>query len=110
MLRVPRAGSVGPLGGRGVVPDASREPSSSLILAHPGGRIGALVAVAVAYYLGARLGLHLSLVEENVTPLWPPTGIAVAAFLLLGRSMWPAVALAALAVNLPISAEVLRPP
>ena len=107
MLRVPRAGSVGPLGGRGVVPDASSEPSSSLILAHPGGRIGALVAVAVAYYLGARLGLRLSLVEENVTPLWPPTGIAVAAFLLLGRSMWPAVALAALAVNLPISTDVL---
>jgi len=66
-------------------------------------RVGALVVVGVAYYLGARLGLNLSLVEQNVTPLWPPTGIAVAAFLLLGRSMWPAVALAAFAVNLPIS-------
>lgn len=59
--------------------------------------------VAVGYYLGARLGLGLSLVEENVTPLWPPTGIAVAAFLLFGRSLWPAVAVAAFAVNLPIS-------
>jgi len=68
-----------------------------------GRRVGALVVVGVAYYLGARLGLNLSLVERNVTPLWPPTGIAVAAFLLLGRSMWPAVALAAFAVNLPIS-------
>ena len=65
--------------------------------------IGALVLVGAAYYLGARLGLSLSLVEHNVTPLWPPTGIAVAAFLLLGRSMWPGVALAAFAVNLPIS-------
>lgn len=62
-----------------------------------------LVVVAVAYYVGARLGLTLSLVEENVTPLWPPTGIAVAAFLLGGRSLWPAVAVAAFAVNLPIS-------
>ncbi|WP_410792308.1 SpoIIE family protein phosphatase [Kribbella sp. C-35] len=69
------------------------------------GRTGAaIVLVGAAYYLGARLGLSLSLVERNVTPLWPPSGIALAAFLVLGRSMWPAVALAALAVNLPISA------
>jgi serine phosphatase RsbU (regulator of sigma subunit) len=71
------------------------------------GDLGVLVAVAAAYYLGARLGLGLSLVEHNVTPLWPPTGIAVAAFLLLDRSRWTAVTvavlLAALAVNLPIS-------
>ena len=65
--------------------------------------IGTFLLVGVAYYLGARLGLTLSLVEHNVTPLWPPTGVAVAAFLLVGRNMWPAVALAALAVNLPIS-------
>ena len=70
-------------------------------------RLALLALVAVAYYLGARLGLALSLVESNVTPLWPPTGIAVAAFVVLGRRMWPAVALAALAVNLPISANVL---
>jgi serine phosphatase RsbU (regulator of sigma subunit)/anti-sigma regulatory factor (Ser/Thr protein kinase) len=66
-------------------------------------RLGALAAVAVVYYVGARIGLRLSLVERNVTPLWPPTGIAVAAFLLRGRALWPGVALAAFAVNLPIS-------
>lgn len=69
--------------------------------------LAALILVGVAYYLGARVGLSLSLVEQNVTPLWPPTGIALAAFLLLGRSMWPGVALAALAVNLPISTGFL---
>ncbi len=63
----------------------------------------AIVLVGAAYYLGARLGLGLSLVDKNVTPLWPPTGIALAAFLLRGRSMWPGVAVAALLVNLPIS-------
>ncbi|EWT02001.1 membrane protein [Intrasporangium oryzae NRRL B-24470] len=71
------------------------------------GHVGSLVVVGVGYYLGARLGLGLSLVRDNVTPLWPPTGIAVAAFLVLGRSMWPAVAVAAFAVNLPISASPL---
>ncbi len=57
---------------------------------HLPGHVGALVLVGAAYYLGARLGLSLSLVRDNVTPLWPPTGIAVAAFLLWGRKMWPA--------------------
>jgi PAS domain S-box-containing protein len=63
--------------------------------------------VGVAYYVAARLGLQLSLIERNVTPLWPPTGIAVVAFLVWGRSVWPGVALAALAVNLPISTNIL---
>jgi integral membrane sensor domain MASE1 len=66
-----------------------------------------LVGIAVAYYLGARLGLNLPLVGNDVTPLWPPTGIAVATLLVAGRSYWPAVAVAALAVNLPISATPL---
>jgi integral membrane sensor domain MASE1/anti-sigma regulatory factor (Ser/Thr protein kinase) len=66
-----------------------------------------MLLVGITYYLGARLGLTLSLVEHNVTPLWPPTGIAVAALLVLGRNYWPGVAVAALAVNLPISENVL---
>ena len=73
----------------------------------PARQIVLLAIVGVAYYLGARLGLELSLVEDNVTPLWPPTGIAVAAFVLFGRRLWPAVAVTALAVNLPISTSVL---
>src|SRR5262245_21735332 len=70
-------------------------------------RLGMLAAVGVVYYVGARVGLTQSLVERNVTPLWPPTGVAVATFLLVGRSMWPGGAVAALAVNLPISAGPL---
>ncbi|TCC47448.1 serine/threonine protein phosphatase [Kribbella capetownensis] len=74
-----------------------------LLPADLGRTVVAVVLVGAAYYLGARLGLSLSLVEQNVTPLWPPSGIALAAFLVFGRSMWPGVACAALAVNLPIS-------
>lgn len=61
-----------------------------------------LASVAAAYYLTAQLGLRLALVHGQVTPVWPPTGIAVVAFLLLGYRMWPAVAAAALATNLPL--------
>ena len=78
MLRVHGGRSAEPHAGLGVVPAASSEPAPVLQLDRAG-RVAALVAVAVAYYLGARFGLSLSLVKENVTPLWPPTGIAVAA-------------------------------
>ena len=70
-------------------------------------RVALLTLIGVTYYYGGKLGLELSLVGDDVTPLWPPTGIAVAALLVFGRSYWPAVAVAALAINLPISATVV---
>jgi signal transduction histidine kinase len=66
-----------------------------------------LALVALAYWLAARLSLNLALVHGQVTPIWPPTGIALVAFLLIGRRAWPAVALAAFAVNLPIGPSPL---
>jgi len=63
-----------------------------------------MVALGVAYFVAARIGLIFALVEHNVTPIWPPTGIAVVAFLVFGRRLWPAVLVAALLVNAPISA------
>src|SRR2546425_747748 len=61
-----------------------------------------MAAVAIAYWAVARLSLNLALVHGQVTPIWPPTGIALVTFLLLGRRMWPAIVLAAFAVNLPL--------
>ena len=60
-----------------------------------------LAGVGLAYWIAARLSLELALVRGQVTPIWPPTGIAVVSILLLGRRIWPAVALGAFAVNLP---------
>ena len=65
------------------------------------------LGLGLTYYVAARLSLQLALVGENITPLWPPTGIAVVVFLLRGRRLWPGVAVAAFFVNLPISAGVL---
>jgi signal transduction histidine kinase len=66
-----------------------------------------LALVAVAYWLAARLSLNLALVHGQVTPIWPPTGIALVAMLLIGRRAWPAIAIAAFAVNLPIGPSPL---
>jgi signal transduction histidine kinase len=61
-----------------------------------------LALVAVVYWVAARLSLTLALVHGQVTPVWPPTGIALVAILVFGRQVWPAVFAGALAVNLPI--------
>jgi serine phosphatase RsbU (regulator of sigma subunit) len=64
-----------------------------------------IVVVALAYYLSAKLGLQLALVGDIVTPLWPPTGVAIVALAAFGLRVAPAIALAALAVNLPIASS-----
>ena len=65
-----------------------------------------ILAIAVAYYVAARLGLLLALVRGQVTPLWPPTGIAMFALLVWGVRVWPGITLGALLVNLPIGPSV----
>jgi integral membrane sensor domain MASE1 len=66
-----------------------------------------LVLVAASYWLAARLSLSLALVHGQVTPIWPPTGIALVAILVVGWRAAVAVALAAFAVNLPIGPSPL---
>ncbi|MGA6157294.1 MASE1 domain-containing protein [Stenotrophomonas sp. NPDC087984] len=66
-----------------------------------------LVAVAALYYVGAWIGLLQELVRDQVTPLWPPTGIALACLLTLGPMAWPGIALGAVAVNAPIGPSPL---
>jgi diguanylate cyclase (GGDEF)-like protein len=63
--------------------------------------------VGLAYYVAAHFGLKLALVHNQVTPIWPPTGIAVAAMLMFGRRIWPGVALGAFAVNAPLGPSIL---
>ena len=64
--------------------------------------LGRVALLALVYWAAARLSLDLALVRGQVTPLWPPTGIALVSFLILGYRMWPAIAVGALAVNLPL--------
>ena len=61
---------------------------------------GLIIVVAVVYFASAELGLSLASVHTNVTPVWPPTGIAIASLLIFGWRMWPAVLAGALAANL----------
>jgi len=66
-----------------------------------------LAGVGILYWVTARLSLNLALVHGQVAPIWPPTGIALVAILVIGRQVWPAIAIAALVVNLPLGPSPL---
>ncbi|MGW0284429.1 MASE1 domain-containing protein [Streptomyces sp. NPDC003236] len=62
--------------------------------------------LAALYYGSARLGLLQQLVRGQVTPVWPPSGIAVAALLMRGPRVWPGITLGAFLVNITLGPSV----
>jgi signal transduction histidine kinase len=52
-----------------------------------------IALLALIYHLVARLGLQMAYVQANTSPVWPPSGIALAALLLLGMGHWPGITL-----------------
>ena len=63
------------------------------------GNIAIVLGVALLYFIAARLSLHLAFKNTNASPVWPPSGIAFAAILLLGKRIWPGILLGAFAAN-----------
>src|SRR6266496_6086292 len=58
-----------------------------------------LVLVLVACFLGGKVGLAIPFTSGNISPVWPPAGIALVAMLVVGYRMWPAVSIGAFLVN-----------
>ena len=58
-----------------------------------------MLGLFIVYVATARLGLTFDALAGVATTVWPPTGVAIAAICLGGRGRWPAVFLAAFAVN-----------
>ncbi len=61
--------------------------------------IAAVLLVAFTYFVSAKLSLTLASINPSASPIWPPTGIALAAVLLGGLRMWPAILIGAFAAN-----------
>ena len=66
---------------------------------------GLLVLTGV-YFLAGKFGLSLAFVHASASAVWPPTGIALAATLLLGYRVWPALFLGAFLVNVTTAGSV----
>ncbi len=65
--------------------------------------IGALIIV---YFLAGKLGLQFAFLNSSATAVWPPTGIALAAVLLLGYRIAPAIFIGAFLVNITTTGSV----
>ena len=61
-------------------------------------------AVALTYLLTAKLGFLLALEHTNATAVWAPTGVALAACLLLGLHIWPGIFFGAFLANMALLA------
>jgi len=57
------------------------------------------LVVATAYYAGGKVGLSMFPFEKNVAVLWPSPALALAALLLLGARMIPAIFVGCLVIS-----------
>src|SRR6266498_4114386 len=86
--------------GEKIVTTGDESTSTSATLGLRPADLFALLLVAALYLLAAKLGLKLAFVHASATAVWPPAGIALAALLLRGYGMWPAVFIGAFVANI----------
>lgn len=58
-----------------------------------------ILAVVAIYFGASKLGLSMAFLQKNVSPVWPPTGVAIAVVMLLGYRVAPGVLLGAFLAN-----------
>src|SRR3989442_690140 len=69
-------------------------------------RLGLLAALAAGYFVAGKVGLEVAYVHPSATVVWPPSGLTLAAFLLLGYEVWPAILLGAFLVNITTAGSI----
>jgi diguanylate cyclase (GGDEF)-like protein len=65
------------------------------------------IALAATYSVAGGLSLLLAFAHPSASPVWAPSGIALAAGLVLGARAWPAVFVGSFVVNLTTAGTVL---
>jgi PAS domain S-box-containing protein len=58
-----------------------------------------ILVIAALYVAAAKIGFSFATINRSVSPVWPPSGIAIAAVLVFGMRAWPGVLLGALVAN-----------
>jgi diguanylate cyclase (GGDEF)-like protein len=64
------------------------------------------LAVCAVYFVAGKLSLHLASIHPSASPVWPPTGIAIAALLALGLRFWPSIFMGAFLINITTAGSV----
>ena len=81
-------------------------PAAGLKNPGPWRDVVVFTVLAAVYFLAAKLGLRLAFVHASATAVWPPTGVALSAFLILGARVWPAIFAGAFLANLTTAGSV----
>src|ERR1700722_7399424 len=68
--------------------------------------LAAAAGLTVVYFVAGKMGLQLAYVHASATAVWPCTGIAIAALLVYGYRIWPAILLGAFLVNVTTSIAI----
>ena len=63
--------------------------------------------IFAVYLCFGRLGVALESLNGGAAAVWPPSGFALAAFLLFGRPIWPAIVLGSFFVRFVTTGEIL---
>jgi PAS domain S-box-containing protein len=58
-----------------------------------------MAGVAAVYFVAGKIGLSLALIHPSASAIWAPSGIALAALVLMGVRLWPAIFVGAFLVN-----------
>jgi len=75
-----------------------QRPARSLIV---------ILTIAIIYFAAARLGLSLAFEAQQVSVVWPPTGLAIFAVLFFGLWVWPGIMLGAFAANYSVAPQLI---
>ncbi len=59
-----------------------------------------VLGVTVCYFATAQIGIQWAIVREQISPLWPAAGVALAVPMLLGPRFWPGIFLGSLLTNI----------
>jgi signal transduction histidine kinase/CheY-like chemotaxis protein len=94
----PRADLGSPPALQAVLPEPSLTAAWSA-WSGPGRYAIELLGIGLAYFVFAKIGLALASINPSATPIWPPTGLALAAVMLWGYRVCPAIFAAAWLAN-----------
>jgi PAS domain S-box-containing protein len=59
-----------------------------------------VLSLVLIYFITGKLALSVAFINASVSPVWVPAGISLAAFLIWGYKIWPAIFIGALLINI----------
>ena len=69
-------------------------------------RLASLTFLTLLYVVSGKLALQLAFLHPSATAVWPNSGIALAALLILGTDVWPYILVGAFLVNLSTAGSI----